>query len=142
MVITRRFLAVVHAKAREKPSGPCKLEPRGVRTQHKFPVERILKVRIYRTNRVPHPPAPTHRFLRNVAGVKQCSLAMRRQDGSTNFQTIAVNKNAMPVDNIDIRSRVKKVGNISYCTGQQDIVAVQVAHDFAIGTLETEVDRI
>ena len=110
--------------------------------QHEIPIERVVKIDIHRSDLIPYTTTPEHGFLRYVARIKQRLGAMRRKNGAPDFRTGIVDKNAMPVDNVDVRSCLKEVGNAGKRSWQQHIVAIEVAHDVAINAGEARVDRI
>jgi hypothetical protein len=66
---------------------------------------------IHRADAIPNAAAPEHCFLGNVARVMKRLVVVRRQDGSTDFESLAINKNTVAIENIDIRPRLKEIGN-------------------------------
>ena len=142
LVVPCGLLFIVHTKAGEKPSYSRDFESCCLRSQDKIPVQRILKIDIHRSDFVPHPAAPEHRFLGNVARVMQRLVVVRRQDGSTDFQSLVINKNTVAIDNVDVRPRIKEIGNKRKCSRKQRIVTVEIRHNVAIGFREAGVDGI
>ncbi len=65
--------------------------------------------------------------------------ALGYQDG---LAAGVIDKDAMPIDKIDVRPPLEEIGNVSKRSRQQRIVTVQVRHDVAVDACEPQVDRV
>jgi hypothetical protein len=65
-----------------------------------------------------------------------------RQNGAANFGAVVVDKDPMPINNIDVWPLLKEIGNRGERSRKQDVVAVEVGHDVAINFCEACVDGI
>jgi hypothetical protein len=136
------FLFIVHPKAGEKSSYPREFETCCLGSQDEVPVQCIVKVHVHRADGIPNTAAPEHCFLGNVARIVKRPLVVRRQDSSTSLVSLGINKNAVAIENVDIRPRLKEIGDIGKCARKKHIVTIEVRHDVAIGLREARVDGV
>src|SRR6266403_3622092 len=140
----RGFLFCMNAEASEESRKPDHFESCLLRPQHEVPVERITKGFVDWSYPIPYVAAPEHCLLGNISDVKESIGVVRRKDRPPNFRSVRVDKYSMSVDNIDVWSGLKNMGNIGKRARKKRIVAVQIGHDVAIdgGGLEAGIDSV
>ena len=62
--------------------------------------------------------------------------------GAPDFRAGIINKNTMPINNIDVWPLLKEIGNGSKRSRKQDVVTIKVRHNVAIDSREARIDRI
>jgi len=67
---------------------------------------------------------------------------VRRQNGATYFHSVRIDKNAMAINDVDVRSCEKEIGNICERSREKSVVAVQKRHNVAIDAGEASIDRM
>ena len=67
---------------------------------------------------------------------------MLGKDHAADVLVVDVDKNAMPIDEVDLGMIVEKIRDVGQCAGQQRIVAVEPAHDLAFDPRKAEIDRV
>src|SRR3954470_5197902 len=65
---------------------------------------------------------------------------MGRQHGAADLESLAIDEDAMAVDNVDMRMCDEVIRDIGKCAGKQHVVAVEIGHDLALDAGEAEID--
>src|SRR3954468_22030234 len=57
---------------------------------------------------------------------------MGRQHGAADLESLAIDEDAMAVDDVDMRMCDEVICDIGKCPGQQHVIAVKIGHDLAL----------
>src|SRR3984885_6142743 len=132
----------MYAETAEEPGQPAKTKPRAVCAQDEIPIQGEIKGLIETAQPLPNAAAPEHCFLRDEVHPSYYLRIVPGENDASDLLVKSIDADSMPVYDINIRMIGKEAGDISQCSGQQQIVTVEPAHEVALCACEPEIDRL
>src|SRR5215510_9263938 len=135
-----RLLLVMDSEAGEESRYPFEAEPCRLGAKSEVPVEGVLQTFVERSQLLPYTAPPEHGLLRDIVRPFEGLPIVRRQHPPTDFRAVLIDENPMTIDDIDFWLGQEGLRHIGERAGEQDVVAVEIGHDLAVGPREAPID--